>query len=559
MAKISIALMKKNLTLLPLVLVILFSCKKNPSGTQTPNPFVPNAQHQSVTTQHNDNNRTGLNSNETVLTTTNVNSTQFGKLFSMPVDDQVFAQPLIVGGITMDGQVHNVAYIATVNNTVYAYDADNGNLFWKKNYTQGGMRPPRNTDMGSCGGVYEDFSGNIGIVGTPVIDSLTHTIYFVARSTDGNNNFVQYLHAVNILTGAEMAGSPVQINATYSGNGAGSTSNVLTFNPKTQNQRQALLLANGRVYISWSSHCDIGPYHGWILGYNAGTLQQETVYNDTPDGNDGGMWESGMGLAADNSGNIYAAVGNGTVGSGGDPTVVTNRGESALKLTPSGSTLTVASYFTPYNYVALNNSDLDFGSIGSLLIPNTNYYFTGSKDGTLYLLDKDNMGGYNNASNLIQQAVSLNNANANEHCQAAFYQGVSGDFLYVWSENDNLKAFPFDPGTHLINEAGIVASPVSGPTGQSGAMLSVSSNGTTAGTGILWAAYPDGCDAEHNVCPGILAAFDAGNVTHQLWNSVSTNDQVGNYAKFSAPTIANGHVYLATFSGYVDVYGLKTP
>lgn len=549
--------MTKNLTLLPLLIVILFSCKKNPSGSQTPNPYVANSQHQSVATQHNDNNRSGLNTHETVLSTANVNSQKFGKLFSLPVDDQVFAQPLIVGGITLDGQVHNVAYIATVNNTVYAYDADNGNLFWKKNFTQGGMRPPRNTDMGSCGGVYEDFSGNIGIVGTPVIDTVSRIIYFVARSTDGTS-FVQYLHAVNILTGSEMAGSPVQISAAYSGSGAGSTSNVLTFNSKTQNQRQALLLVNGRVYISWSSHCDIGPYHGWILGYNATTLQQETVYNNTPDGSDGGLWESGMGLSADNSGNVYAAVGNGTVGVGSDPTNVRNRGESALKLTPSGNTLTVASYFTPYDYQNLNNNDLDFGSIGSLLIPNSNYFFTGSKDGTLYILNKDNMGGYNSGTNQVQQTVSLNNANANEHCQAAFYQGSSSDYLYVWSENDNLKAFPFDPTSGLINQGGVIASSVNGPTGQSGAMLSVSSNGTTAGSGILWASFPYGCDAEHNVCPGMLCAFDASNVTTELWNSNSTSDQVGNYAKFSSPTIANGHVYLATFSGYVNVYGIKS-
>lgn len=551
--------MKKNLTLLPLLMVILFSCKKNPPGSQTPNPFVPNSQHESVTTQHNDNNRSGLNNHETLLTTANVNSQKFGKLFSLPVDDQVFAQPLVVGGITIDGQVHNVAYIATVNNTVYAYDGDNGNLFWKRNYTQSGMRPPRNTDMGSCGGVYEDFSGNIGIVGTPVIDSVSKTIYFVARSTDGNYNYVQYLHAVSLLTGAEMAGSPVQINASYSGGGAGSTSNVLTFNAKTQNQRQALLLVNGRVYITWSSHCDIGPYHGWILGYNGSTLQQETVYNDTPDGSDGGIWESGMGISADNSGNLYVAIGNGTVGSGGDPTIVRNRGESAMKLTPSGGSLTVASYFTPYNYTDLNKNDLDFGSIGSLLIPNSNYFFTGSKDGNLFLLNKDNMGGFDSTSNLVQQTVSLNNANANEHCQAAYYNGPSGEFVYVWSENDNLKAFPFDRGTSQFNQGGIIASSVSGPTGQSGAILSVSSNGTTAGSGILWASFPYGCDAEHNVCPGFLYAFDATDVTKQLWNSNSTNDQVGSYAKFSAPTIANGHVYLATFSGYVNVYGLKTP
>ena len=213
------------------------------------------------------------------------------------------------------------------------------NYIGKKILLQAGMRPPRNTDMtGACSGNYKDFSGNIGIVGTPVIDSATNTIYFVARSTDGTN-YVQYLHAVNIINGNEMPGSPVKIAATCSGSGAGSVNNIITFNPQIQNQRQALTLLNGIVYISFASHCDWGPYHGWILGYNASTLQQQIVYNNTPDGDAGGIWESGMGLAADNQGNLYCVSGNGTEGVNNDPTDVTNRGESAVKLTPRSSSL----------------------------------------------------------------------------------------------------------------------------------------------------------------------------------------------------------------------------
>ena len=548
--------MPKNIIIYSILLLLLVQCKKKQTAQIN---YVSNTQHISVLTQHNNNYRTGWNSLETKLTTSNVNASQFGKLFTLKVDDQVYAQPLVAGNLNMDNQVHNVVYVATVNNSIYAFDGDNGNLFWQKNYTAGGMRAPRNTDMtGACGGGYQDFSGNIGIVGTPVIDSAAQIIYFVARSTDGSS-FVQYLHAVNIISGNEIAGSPVKITATYTGTGDGSVNNTLSFDAQRQNQRQALILLNGIVFITWSSHCDWGPYHGWIMGYNAKTLQQQIVYNDTPDGSDGGIWESGGGLAADDAGNLYAAVGNGTVGVNNDPTSLRNRGESAIKLSVSGNTLTVSSFFTPFNYADLDNNDLDFGSIGSLLIPGSNYFFSGSKDGNLFLLNKDNMGGYHTTANQVQQTISLNNVNANEHCQACYYKGAVNEFVYVWSENDNLKAFPFNRSTNMFDVNRTVVSPISGPSGQSGAVLSVSSNGNVAGTGILWASFANVGDAEHTVSPGILRALDASDVTKELWNSDMNiqSDYVGSYAKFSSPTIANGHVYLASFSNTVDVYGLK--
>src|SRR5450631_1511490 len=401
-----------------LIILISISCKKkNNSGPKT---IIPNDQHISVLTQHNNNTRSGLNDQETALTTSNVNTRQFGKLFTLEVDDQVYAQPLIAGNLSISGDKHNVVYVASVNNTLYAFDGDDGTTYWQKNFTTAGMRPPKNTDMtGACGGSYQDFSGNIGIVSTPVIDTVSQTIYFVARSTDGNN-FVQYLHAVNIISGSEMPGSPVKITATYSGSGDGNINNVIAFDAQRQNQRQALTLLNGIVYVAFSSHCDWGPYHGWILGYNSGTLQQQIVYNDTPDGYDGGIWESGMGMASDSQGNLYVVIGNGTVGANNDPTILTNRGESALKLTSSSSSLQVNSYFTPSNYQYLEDNDLDYGSMGSFLIPNSNFYFTGCKDGNIYLLNKDNMGGFSASGNQVQQTVTLNQK-ANMHCQAAYY------------------------------------------------------------------------------------------------------------------------------------------
>ncbi|MGZ3750542.1 MAG: hypothetical protein ACXVAU_04640 [Mucilaginibacter sp.] len=551
-----------NLKNLALILVILFcfGCKKKETTKPIVNiPDVPNDQHISVLTQHNNNTRAGFNNQEKKLNTSNVNSTHFGKLFSLSVDDQVYAQPLVVGNLPIGTGPHNVVFIATVNNSIYAYDADSGKPYWNKNYTAGGMRPPRNTDMtGACGGQYQDFSGNMGIVGTPVIDSAAQTIYFVARSTNtSGTSYVQYLHAVKLIDGSERTGAPVQITATYAGHGDGSNNGVVTFNAQHQNQRAGLTLLNGVVYVTFSSHCDWGPYHGWILGYNATSLQQQIVYNDTPDGYDGGIWESGTGMAADAQGNLYVVIGNGTVGANGDPTIATNRGESALKLAPSGSTLSIGSYFTPFNYQFLEDNDLDFGTMGSFLIPNSNYYFTSCKDGNIYLLNKDNMGGYTPGSNQVQQIITLASS-SNMHCQPAYGKGSNYEFVYIWPENDQLRAFPFDRSSNTFNIANEVISTISGPQGQNGAMISVSSNGSAAGSGIVWASYAASGDAEHTVSPGILRAFDASDITKELWNNNQNSaDNAGYYAKFSPPTIANGHVYLATFSNKVVVYGAK--
>ena len=535
-----------------ILLIFCVSCRQEKINA----PVIDNGQI-SVLTQHNDNFRSGLNSHEQILNTSNVNSKDFGKLFVVPVDDQVYAQPLVVSNLMLGDSLTNVLYIATVNNTIYACDAQNGRVFWKKNFTQPGMRAVKNSDMvGACSGNYTDFTGNIGIAGTPVIDSVSQTMYFVTRSV-ANNNFIQQLHAIDILTGNERAGSPVEITASYKGSGEGSVNNVITFDPQKQNQRQALTLLNGVVYVSFSSHCDWGPYHGWILGYDAKTLQQQIVYNDTPEGSAGGIWESGMGLAADEEGNLYTAVGNGSVGYNGDPGNVTNRAESALKLVPAGNTLSVASFFTPSNYQSLEDEDLDYGSMGGFLIPNSTYFITGAKDGKIYLLNKDHMGGYSATSNNVQQSIDLG-IKWSLRCQAAYYKGKSMEYVYVWSEKDMLRAFPFDRTSGMLDVSNQKNSSVPAITGRIGADMSVSSNCGLPGTGILWASYASSGDANQQTCPGILRAFDAEDVTKELWNNnADPKDQAGNFAKFSSPTIANGHVYLATFSKQVVVYGLK--
>ena len=521
--------------------------------------FITKAQV-SVTTQHNDLLRTGWNNRETALTPANVNNQHFGNVFRVSVDDQIYAQPLVASDVLINGSKQNVVYVATVGNTVYAIDGANGTVYWSKNYTPASQRPPKNTDMtGACGGNYRDFSGNIGIVGTPVIDSATQTIYFVARSIDGNNQFYQYLHAVDIKTGNENSGSPMLIEASVSNaSGAGSKNGVVSFDPQKNNQRQALTLFNGTVYITFSSHCDWGPYHGWVLGYDKTTLQRKAVYNVTPDGYNAGLWESGGGPAVDaNSSNMYLVTGNGNIGTLNGLSDLRGRGESALQIKLTDNAITPTDFFTPYNYDALEAADLDYGSMAAFLIPNTNLFLTGCKDGNMYLLDTADLGGLNSSYNRVKQTIALG-SNITLRCQPSYYRSTGKEFVYVWSENSQLKAYPVDRSANNLNVNSLITGTPRGPEGAIGAMLSTSSNGDKDGTGIVWASYASNGDANQSVRPGILRAFDANDITKELWNSDqnATRDAVGNYAKFSSPTIANGKVYLSTFSNQLIAYGI---
>ena len=516
-----------------------------------------------VLTQHNNLSRTGWYDQETILNTKNVKPGSFGKIFTRSVDDQIYAQPLVMLNLNMPSVgVKNVVFVATVNNTVYAFDADSANAnnpFWQVSLTAAGSRPVKNLDMtGACGGIYRDFSGNMGIVGTPVIDPSTNTLYVVARSINTTNNtFQQYLHALDITTGAEKANSPKLITAQVNGIGDGSVGGKINFDAQKQNQRPGLLLLNGIIYISWASHCDWGPYHGWIMGYDKTSLAQKIVYNTTPDGYNGGIWMSGGAPAADEFGNIYVAVGNGSVGKNNNPADLTNRSESALKLTPSGTSLTVSSFFTPNNYPDLEASDLDFGVTQMMLIPGTNRVITASKDGKLYLLNRDNMGGYNANTNNVVQTIDLA-FSAHLRSSLAYYKGQQKELVYSWSENALLKAFPYNRITNQFDLNNTMTSGVQGPVGNNGALLSVSSNGSVDSTAILWASHAANGDANQSVRPGILRAFDANDVTKELWNSQYITDIPGDYAKFNCPTIANGKVYLATFSNKLVVYGLSS-
>ena len=517
-----------------------------------------------VLTQHNDQARTGANLAEKVLNTTNVNTNQFGLVFTRAVDDQFYAQPLVMTNVNLGTNgIHNLVIIATVNDSVYAFDADDPSVsapYWHISFLGPNVVPPANTDMtGACGGAYKDFSGSFGIVGTPVIDPVAGTLFLLARTKENGSTFVQRLHALDIRNGTERPNSPVLIAATCPGTGSGSSGNILTFDPQKANHRPGLALVNGIVYLGWSSHCDWGPYHGWLIGYDATTLQQVVVYNDTPNGANGGIWMSGQAPSVDASGNLYISTGNGTVGTTSNRRDTTNRGESFLKLTRSGTNLTVASWFTPYNFTNLENGDIDLGSAGLLLIPGTTLAFSGGKEGKVYLVNRDNMGGLSGSTTADTNIVQSFSLGAHQiHGGAVWWDGPDGSYSYIQAASDFLHQYKFNPVAGMFQLPAYAQSPAAAASGQPGGILALSANGTNAGSGILWASHNLVGDANQQVRPGILRAYNAQNVANELWNSeqLSARDSVGSLAKFVPPTVANGKVYLATFSNRLNVYGL---
>jgi hypothetical protein len=541
-----------------------------------------------VLTQHNDLNRTGWNNQETVLTTGNVNTNTFGLLYTRTVDDQVYAQPLVVSGVNIPSKgAKNIVYVCTVNSTVYAFDADDGTVpaYWQVNYTQPGFRAPNKSDMhpGLCGGSYNDFASNIGIIGTPVIDKSTNTLYFVtkvvstASGVEDNHawngsvpneeytyttaGFFQYLHAVDLSTGAEKFSGPVNITATLAGQGDGNVGGMITFDPRRQFNRGGLVLSKGIVYLTFAAHCDWNPAHGWVIGYDASTLQQKMAYISTPNDGRGGIWMSGAAPAADAAGNLYFNTGNAYDDEDGFTDVpgdTVNRGESVVKLTPNAAdntatALKISSFFTPSNYRQLNDADLDF-PIQTLLIPNTNMLLTGCKGTFIYLLNTTNLGGFSSTGpDAVLQSIAVS-GNAQMHSSFAYFGGATNQYVYQFSENTLLQSYKI--GATSLGTP--VSGSVSGPTGTSGAYMSVSSNGSDATTGVLWISQAvNGCNANQSTCAGVLRAVRADDVTTELWNSnINPSDNFGNFAKMNCPTIANGKVYLNTFSNHLAVYGL---
>ncbi|MBZ5660224.1 MAG: choice-of-anchor D domain-containing protein [Acidobacteriia bacterium] len=504
-----------------------------------------------VTTEHNDNSRTGANTQETVLTTGNVNPTQFGKLYSAVVDGFIYAQPLYLYHVSISGVFHNVVYVATEHDSVYAFDADTGSQLWHVSF----INPPTVTTVSPAdAGAPYDLVPEIGITSTPVIDPTAGTLYVIAKTKE-SGVFVQRLHALNVATGAEKSGSPVVITASVSGTGDGSVSGTIAFDPLREHSRPGLLLENGHLVIAWASHEDVSPFHGWVMSYNPTTLAQEAVYNTTPNGGLGGIWMSGSGLAAD-SNYLYFSTGNGTY----DGT--TDFGDSSMKLgQPASGSFPIVDWFTPFDQSNLNANDLDLGSGGVVLLPDQptgsphqHLLLTASKAGTIYLLDRDNMGHFN-ASNNNQVVQSIPAAlpalfGAPAWWNNTAYFGGSGAF---GQPGDFLKAFHFDP------VSGILISPPATESSTNfqypGPTPAVSSNGTM--NGIVWAIQTD---QFNNPGQAVLHAFDATNLATELYNT-SVNparDNPGFAVKFTVPTVANGKVFVGSQT-QLSVYGLLNP
>jgi hypothetical protein len=495
----------------------------------------------SILTQRNDNARTGANLREYTLTPDRVGR-GFGKLYSRTVQGSVYAQPLYVSRRAIPNKgTHNVVYVATMHNRVYAFDADDGTQapLWDRQLETSVALP--DPTVGSACGNYSDISGEVGIVGTPVIDLPTGTMYLVTATGGNGAPYAHYLHALDIGTGLDKT-APKWIHPTVAGKGDGSSGGSIGFQSAFQNQRSGLLLANDRVYVGFAAYCDTGPYHGWLIGHDPQTLAETSVYNTTVDGGGGGIWHAGQGPAADAAGNVYILTGNGT-------TTLQSGGSGAatafVKLSPS---LSVTDWFVPFNYDNLNQGDQDLGSSGVLLVPGTNYVVGGGKESKLYVLDRTNMG-HARAGNdgQIVQSFPVNTPNgATHHIHGGpvYWNGPNGPMIYVWPENDDLKAYRLG--------AKFDTTPVRNTTpssaGMPGGMLSISANG--AKDGVLWASHPSARDANQAVVDGELRAYDASNVGKMLWSSKwnATRDDVGNFPKFCSPTVANGKLYVPSLA-----------
>ena len=519
----------------------------------------------SVITQHNDLKRTGWNDKETILNHAVLGSGKFGCIGIFGVDDEVYAQPLIVYQASIGSYTGSVLFTATVNNSIYAFNAADPSqaaALWQANLNPAGQRAPNISDLtdtqygAPCGGNYKDFSGRFGILGTPVIDTLSMTLYVVTKTIDGSGNFYSYFNALDIQTGQHKAGSPHRIMAQATGTGDGSINGTLSYDAKYQNQRPALLLYQNTVYVASASHCDWGPYHGWVLGFDAATLALKYTYNVTPNGWAGGIWMAGQGPSVGDDGNIYVVTGNGTT-SADNTNLTGGRSESLLKLSPQ---LNLLDWFTPSNYDYLDQYDLDYGSDGALIVPNTSLTISGSKEGISYLVDYTNMGRYNATNSQVKDTLEFNpnrQGYVHVHGSPIYAHLGTGEFVYAWAETFKLRQFTFDRNTKSFADT-YKQGQRNLDNGMPGAMLSVSSNGADTSSAIVWACFPTAGNANNMVRPGTIAAYRANDVSSgELWNSDDMAGNVmGKFAKFNSPTVANGKVYVPTFSKAIKVYGI---
>ena len=504
-----------------------------------------------VTTYHYDLARDGLNAQETILTQSNVNSTQFGKIGFFPVDGKVDAEPLYLANVVLGNQLHNILYVATEHDSVYAFDADTGTQIWKTSILGSGETT---SDDHGC----NQITPEIGITSTPVIDrkqGVNGTLFTIGMTKDANGKYHQRLHALDITTGTEISGSPTEITASYPGQGDNTQNGNVVFDPSQYAERAALLLLNGNIYTGWTSHCDQGLYTGWVIAYSESTLQQTQLLNLTPNGHEGSIWMSGDGMAADSAGSIYLLDANGTFDTTFDMNGFPTKGDygnAMVKLSTNGK-LAVTDYFETFNTNTESAEDLDLGSGGELLLPDqtdaTGHVFHliagAGKDTNIYLADRDNMGKFNPANNPMDSNIYQELPGAMSglvYSTPAYFNGV----LYYAADGDHLKAFPLTNAKLATTPSSIsaITFPHPGPT------PSISANGTQ--NGIVWALESSLTSA------GVLHAYDPANLAHELYNSnqaANARDTFGNGNKFITPMVVNGKVYVGTQNG-VAVFGL---
>jgi outer membrane protein assembly factor BamB len=487
--------------------------------------------------------RSGQNTTETKLTPATVTPSTFGLLRVLAVDGKVDAQPLYLSQFQIQGAAHNVVLAATEHDSVYAFDADTGAILWQVSLLGAGEVP---SDTHGCNQVTPE----IGITSTPVIDrgAGTHgTVFIVAMSKDAASAYHQRLHALDLASGAELLQGPVDIAATYPTANGGMTA----FTAGQYEERAALLLAQGTIYTTWTSHCDIPPYSGWIIAYAESSLARTAVLNVAPNGNAGpAIWMSGGGPAADAAGNIYLLTANGAFEPALDARGFPQRGDfgnSFLKLSPAGAGLTVADYFTMWNEVAESAADLDLGSGGELLLPDLtdaagsqrHLVIGAGKDGNIYLVNRDSMGGFNATANAIWQELD-GVLPGGVRATPAWFNGT----VYYGDAGSTLKAF-------AVKNAKLSATPTSqSPShyGFPGTSPSVSADGDA--NAIVW--------AHESSKPAVLHAYDAANLAIELYNTnqaAGNRDHFGAGNKFITPTVADGKVFVGTTNS-VAVFGL---
>jgi hypothetical protein len=506
--------------------------------------LVPASHSQDVLTYRNNNSRTSLDNHETTLTTSNVNVNTFGKLFTLSVDGLVDAEPLYLSSFSISGGTHNALIVATEHGSVYAFDADTGTQYWHITTLASGETT---SDDRGCNQVVPE----IGITATPVISrpkTGNTVVYVVAMSKDSSGNYHQRLHALNAATGAELEKGPVEITAQYPGAGDNSSGGNIVFDPAQYKERSGLLLAAGTLYLTWASHCDIRPYTGWVMAYTASNLKQASVLNVTPNGNEGAIWGSGAGLTSDGTGNIFFLDANGvfdtTLNASGFPSKG-DYGNAFMRLATKGG-LVVADYFEMHNQQNENNSDVDLGSGGALLLPNmkdssgTTWQLAAGagKDNNLYLVNRSNLGKFSSSSNNVYQELSGVLPGGMWNSPA-----YSAGRLYYGPVNSPILAFQFKQAKLLTTSV----AQSSNSFGFPGATLTISSN--AGANAIVWAV--------ENANPAVLHAYAATSLT-ELYNTNQASkgrDQFGSGNKYAPPTVANGKVYVPTTSG-VGVFGL---